>query len=247
MPPKRSPERDQAFEIYKEHSGNIANREIAKRLDIPEKSISGWKAKDKWDDLLIGVLQTNDRSTPIKQKRPGAPPGNQNAKGNRGGAGGPPANDKAVKHGLFAKYLPEETLEIMQEIETKSPIDMLWDNIVIQYTAIIRAQRIMLVRDKDDQTKVLKREKRTDTGWEDEYELQHAWDKQANFLQAQSRAMTTLQSMIIKYEDLCRLGKADEEQKLRIEKLKAEVDKLREPDDKDKPIEILIRRKGDAK
>ena len=44
----RSPNRDKAFEIYKESSGNIANREIAKILDISEKTISGWKVKDKW-------------------------------------------------------------------------------------------------------------------------------------------------------------------------------------------------------
>lgn len=37
--------------------GNIANREIANTLDIPGKTISGWKAKDKWVEKLNGVLQ----------------------------------------------------------------------------------------------------------------------------------------------------------------------------------------------
>lgn len=64
MPRQRSPERDKAFELYKEHNGKIANREIAKQLDIPEKSISGWKVKDKWDEQINGVLQKKKRSTP---------------------------------------------------------------------------------------------------------------------------------------------------------------------------------------
>lgn len=64
----RSPNRDKAFEIYKDHDGNITNREIAKTLDVSEKTISGWKAKDKWNDKLNGVLQTNLRSTPKEKK-----------------------------------------------------------------------------------------------------------------------------------------------------------------------------------
>lgn len=60
----RSPNRDKAFEIYKDHDGNITNREIAKTLDVSEKTISGWKAKDKWNDKLNGVLQKYLRSTP---------------------------------------------------------------------------------------------------------------------------------------------------------------------------------------
>jgi len=110
----------------------------------------------------------------------------------------------------------------MKHIEEQSPIDILWDNIVIQYTAIVRAQRIMFVRGQEDQTKVLK--KSSDTM--DEWEYQHAWDKQASFLQAQSRAMATLQSMITRYEELCRGDLASEEQRLRVEKLKAEVKTL---------------------
>lgn len=60
MPRPRDPRRDQALGILKEHKGEITNREIAKQLNLPEKTISGWKSKDKWN----GVLQTNKRSTP---------------------------------------------------------------------------------------------------------------------------------------------------------------------------------------
>ncbi|BDH60128.1 PBSX phage terminase small subunit [Lysinibacillus sp. PLM2] len=67
----RDPNRDKAFEIYKEHDGNITNRAIAEMLGVPEKTIGSWKskAKDNWDAKLNGVLQTDERSTPKEKKR----------------------------------------------------------------------------------------------------------------------------------------------------------------------------------
>lgn len=83
--------------------------------------------------------------------------------------------------------MPPETAKLVQVIEDKSPIDILWENICIKYAAIIRAQKIMYVKNQKAITKVLKREKessgQTDS-WKKEYELQFAWDKQAAFLTA---------------------------------------------------------------
>lgn len=67
MPKARSPERDRAYEIYKESNGLITLREIASRLGVPEKSVSGWKCKDSWDKKINGVLQSNIRSTPKRK------------------------------------------------------------------------------------------------------------------------------------------------------------------------------------
>lgn len=64
MPRARDPNRDKAFEIFKEHNGNITNRKIAEILDCPEKTISAWKSRDKWN----AVLQTNDCSTTNESK-----------------------------------------------------------------------------------------------------------------------------------------------------------------------------------
>jgi uncharacterized protein YjcR len=235
MPRARDPNRDRAFEIWREHGGNITNRQIAEMIGVNEKVVAVWKQRDKWN-----VVQQSETKV-VQQKKSnkgGAPPGNKNAVGNSGGAA-PKRNSNAVTHGLFRKYFPEEAAEIMEQIEKRSPIDILWDNIVIQYTAIVRAQQIMFVRDKDDMTKVLKRVKEGDTVTEHEYELQFAWDKQANFLQAQSRAMATLQSMITRYEELCRSDLATEEQRLRIEKLKAEVKALGTGSE-DKELHIIV-------
>ena len=88
----RSPNRDKAFKIYKEHGGNITNREIAARLNEDEKVIAVWKSRDKWNV----VQQSKERCT---TKRKGGQPGNKNAVGNDGGA--PEKNKNAVKTGEF--------------------------------------------------------------------------------------------------------------------------------------------------
>ncbi|EQI85142.1 hypothetical protein QQM_3199, partial [Clostridioides difficile P2] len=75
-----------------------------------------------------------------------------------------------------------------------------WEQITIQYAAIIRAQKIMYVKDKEEMIKELKKMK--DRKWEKiEYEFQFAWDRQASFLNAQSRAMSELRSLIKQYDE----------------------------------------------
>jgi len=60
MPKPRSPERDKAFEIYKQHGGNIENRRIAEQLGVDEKVIAVWKSRDSWAKKNNVVQQTND-------------------------------------------------------------------------------------------------------------------------------------------------------------------------------------------
>lgn len=211
VPRQRSPNRDKAYELWKESEGTIELIEIAKQLDIPEGTIRGWKNKDDWN----GTLQKNTE----RSKKHGGQPGNKNAVGH----GAPVGNKNAEKHGFFSKWLPEDTLEIMEAIESKSSIDLLWDQIMLQYTAILRAQQIMYVRDKDDLSKETSMEGEGVTAWD----VQQAWDKQARFLQAQSTAMKTLNSMIKQYDELLRSDLVTEEQQARINRLKLEMDKAK--------------------
>ncbi len=159
-----------------------------------------------------------------------------------GGAskGAPKKNKNAEKHGLFSKYLPEETQELVEEIQEISPLDILWQNITIQYAAIIRAQKIMHVKDKEELIKHTVREKisksNSATSGEKEYELQFAWDRQERFLTSQARAMTTLTNMIMRYEELLKSSTATEEQQLRINKLKVDITKTNAEIDKIKGI-----------
>ncbi|WP_143322551.1 terminase small subunit [Clostridium sp. HBUAS56010] len=58
----RSPNRDKAFDIYKQHGGEITNREIAAMLNEDEKVIAVWKSRDKWNV----VQQSKERCTTKK-------------------------------------------------------------------------------------------------------------------------------------------------------------------------------------
>lgn len=52
MARKRDPRRDEAFELFKKSNGTITNREISEKLSVPEKTISAWKSRDKWNEVL---------------------------------------------------------------------------------------------------------------------------------------------------------------------------------------------------
>lgn len=219
-------------------------KELAGKYNVSLNTIKSWVRRYNWSE--------DKKSKGAHKKKKGAPLNNKNAVGH----GAPAKNKNAETHGFFSKYLPEETLGIIEEIKTKTPLDMLWDQIIIQYAAIIRAQKIMHVESKDEMIKELRKskvktkdrstEKTTTNESEEEYEyeFQFAWDRQATFLNAQSRAMSELRSLIRQYDEMLNANwdLATEEQKLRINKLKADLSK---DDNKDKPIEILIKRKGE--
>ena len=211
------PRIEQAKAMYLEGQKLV---EIASQLNLPEGTVRRWKCTHKWDN------ERSDKKSERSQKRKrGAQPKNQNAIGNNGGA--PEQNKNAEKFGFFSKYLPEETVSIIQEMPTDS-LDVLWDQIQIAYAAIIRAQQIMYVRDRDDMTK----EKTMSGETADAWEVQQAWDKQGKFLQAQARAQSELRSLIKQYDELLhkRWELATEEQKARIAQIKAQTDKLKGTD-----------------
>lgn len=96
----------------------------------------------------------------------------------------------------------------MMSLEKLDPLDILWDNIQLQYAAIIRAQRIMYVKDQWDST-TTKIEEKDDNVWDERWEVQQDGDKHATFLNAQSRAMKTLEGMIKQYDELLQIYEAD--------------------------------------
>ncbi|WP_242260877.1 MULTISPECIES: phage terminase small subunit [unclassified Bacillus cereus group] len=264
MARQRSPDRNKAYEIFKEHNGDITNRKIAELLSTSEKTVSektvgGWKSKDGWIDKLNGVLHKNERSTPKKdteysKKKPGAPKGNKNAINNRGGAkkgnknavgnsGGaaPLRNGNAATHGLYRKYLPQELYDLKEELEeaiNNDPLSILWESIMLQHTQIIHAQRIMFVKDNKDMTKELRKNKLSESGFEEEWEIQFSWDKQASFLNAQSKALSTLSALI---RDFDRLANIDDERRAKLEFIQVQIDKIKSnTNNDDNNIEAVV-------
>ena len=202
-----------------DYMSGMKYQDICSKYNLSINTLKSWVKRHGWS---AEKKRRNEKGA--HKKKRGAPLNNRNAVGNKGGAA-PKGNKNAETHGFFSKYLPEETFDIMREIQEKDPLDLLWENIVIQYTAIIRAQRIMYVKDQDDKT-VERVGHRSGKVRGEEWEVQQAWDKQANFLQAQSRAMKTLESMIRQYNELLKSSLATEEQQLRIKKMEAEIDKI---------------------
>lgn len=225
MARKRNPLRDEAYRIWIESNKQKALKDIADELRVSASTVRKWKSEDKWDG-------ETKRSAPNEKERYDSLRGNNNAKDNRGGA--PPDNKNAVSHGLFANWLPDDTRQIIQELYTSEPSDILWNNIMIQYTAIIRSQKIMNVQSEFDHTEdVVSAEvnpmfvdKETGKSVQTKVtrQFQYAWEKQASFLNAQSRAMGTLSNLIKQF-----IAVSDErdERRLKLQLMSAQIDNLR--------------------
>lgn len=217
MPRARSQKRTIAYQLWIDSGKKRKLKDIAAELDVSESQIRKWKNQDNWNGNV-----TNPKSNVTKRKS-GGQPGNRNSVGH----GAPKKNKNAEKYGFFSKYLPEETVSIIQEMPS-DPLDVLWDQIQISYAAIIRAQQIMYVRDRDDKT-IEKVEKKDGNVTGERWEVQQAWDKHANFMSAQARAMTSLRGDIKQYDELLhkRWDLATEEQKARIEQIRANTERLK--------------------
>ncbi|MFQ7822531.1 phage terminase small subunit [Clostridium sp.] len=226
----RDPLRDEAFKLFRNSKGKMTSKEIAEKLNKSVNTINSWRNKDEWSKKLKG----------------GAPRGNSNAKGH----GAPKGNLNNLKHGEYcdpskfldkgflAKYIPAATKNIIKGVLENgvTHLDMLWDNIVLLYSSIIRSQKIMYVKNQDDITKVKTKEAYGENSSTEEWEYQFAWDKQEKFIKSQSSAMKTLNSMVKDYEELLHKNwdLATEEQKLRIEKLKLDISKITGEENTDK-------------
>ncbi len=132
----RNPNRDRAYELWKERGGQITNRELAAVLGENEKKIAVWKQRDKWSVVQQTeniVQQEKDCRTTKEPKKKrggqpgngnakghGAPKGNKNALGNHGGA--PKGNKNALVSGKYERIwydcLGEDEIELCENLNT---------------------------------------------------------------------------------------------------------------------------------
>ncbi|EAE3185385.1 phage terminase small subunit [Listeria monocytogenes] len=200
-----------------DYNAGMKYKDIAEKYNVTLNTVKSWKKRYGW---------YRDRGAPeLKgvhtKERGGASNGNKHAVGNKGGAA-PKNNQNALKHGLYSKYMPDETLEIMNSMKEMSAPDLIWNQIQIQYAAIIRAQKIMWVENAEDETRVQTQAGFGDSG-SDKYEYQFAWDKQANFLNAQSRAMTTLSGLI---KQFVTIADEQDERKAKLDQIVASTENI---------------------
>ncbi|WP_131022014.1 phage terminase small subunit [Clostridioides difficile] len=204
--------------VKQDYLKGMKQKEISAKYDISLNTLKSWIKRYNW---------ASEKKKGAPKNKKGAPFGNKNATG-------PPGNKNAEKFGFFSKYLPEETQDLINEIKNKDKFDILWEQITIQYAAIIRAQKIMYVKDKEEMIKELKKHESTENGEKIEYEFQFAWDRQASFLNAQSRAMSELRSLIKQYDEMIHKdwNLATEEQRARVEVLKSKINNQESKEDK---------------
>lgn len=247
-------------------------KDIADKHEVSINTVKSWKTRYKWNRKGVHTKEEKVCTQKEKPKKKGAPYKNANATGNRGntkpkwgnknavGHGAPEKNDNAVKHGLFRKIIPQDdeaAMELLEEIESEDPVSMLFTMIRLKYFNILNSQRIMHVRNERDKTKELTgikyylRFDKTEDGdeiideipVEKQWTIQQAWEKQANLLNSLSRAMSTLTSMIARFDQLAHADDKRrlelEQMKLNIEKTTAEIKRIDDGDD-DNSLEITV-------
>ncbi|ADK16188.1 terminase small subunit [Clostridium ljungdahlii] len=273
MPRQRSPNRDKAFDIYKKHNGAIDLVKIAELLNLSPGTIRGWKNKDKWDSKLKGTFQKNTERSKHKKNTINKEPeleevtevlNSELTDKQRLFCIYYPkcfnATKAAIKAGYSKNRASEIGYQLLQKTTVKEEIQRLKqnrlnramlspDDIFQKYMDIAFAditdyikfgQRKYKVKDKKGKEKTIKYNY-TDFNNSDEIdgtvisEVSQGKDGIKIKLQDKMKALDWLS----KHMDM-----ATEEQKLKCEKLKIEVNKVKNPD-KDKPIKIIIKRKGE--
>ncbi|MCZ2969738.1 phage terminase small subunit-related protein, partial [Acinetobacter baumannii] len=65
MARQRSPDRDKAFELWKDSGGEMKLKDVAAELGISDSQIRKWKNQDEWERKLNSNV-TNDKSNATK-------------------------------------------------------------------------------------------------------------------------------------------------------------------------------------
>ncbi|MBO1515041.1 phage terminase small subunit [Metabacillus bambusae] len=221
-------------EIRKEfETSKITLAALAEKHDIKLGTLKSRKSREGWsrdptkkDATKIEKVATLPKEDATRKRSGNPNPQNQFTKRNKA----------AEKHGFFSKFIPSETLEIMEAMQERTAADLIYDQIQIQYAAIIRAQQIMFVTGKDELVKELKKSKYDVVPdpdkkgqWkqiptEEEFEIQFAWDRHATFLNAQSRAMSELRSLIKQFDELAHI---EDERRLKLEQMNLNIEKAK--------------------
>lgn len=221
------------YELAKQdYMNGMKYKDIAEKYGVSLNTVKSWKKRYNWE-----------RKGCTQKKKKGAHKNSIAQLGNKNATGAPKGNKRAEKFGLFSRFLPEETLEIVTAVEQANPLDLLWHQIQLAYAAIIRAQKIAYVEDQRDKT-VEQVEAKAGATIGSMWEVQQAWDKQNNFLKAQARAQGELRNLIKQYDEMLHRDwdLATEEQKVRIAKLKAETSRIGGDDE----VEYLDDIEGDV-
>jgi len=221
---QRSTNRALALKMWLKSGRQMKLKDIAAELGVSDVQVRQWKYLDKWDEI------------PAKRPR-GAPKGNKNAKGNKGG-GAPKGNKNALKHGLYSKFLPQnqEFQELLAIVSEMDPLDMLWHAVEIAFAKLLWAQQVMFVTGKDEMIKEVKKQKfdlatkgsgkdkeTVPVVTEEEYEFQFAWDRQATDIKAYVAIAKEFRAAV---KQFLAAAPENDERRLKLALMEAQVEKI---------------------
>lgn len=231
----RSPSRDKALEIYKQHNGNITNREIASMLNEDEKVIAVWKSRDKWNKVVQQSEQScKTNKIDAKKTRKASKKANSRLKKESYPLQARPNNKNAVTTGEFESIF-FDTLED-DEIKLVDSIEIEKRNLLIHEIQLLTVrERRMLKRIADLKNKEITL-KSYKTGIEKDADTDlKEFETALNQIQNIEEALTRVQEKKQKAIDL--LHKFDvDEAKLDLEVMKTELAILKQGGDEG-PVE----------
>ncbi|SEJ89696.1 Phage terminase small subunit [Propionispira arboris] len=97
---------DKIQQAERDYVEGLKYKDIAEKYSVSLNTVKSWKTRYKWSKK---VCTQNEKSVHTKKS---APKVNQYAKGNKGGHA-PPGNNNAVTHGLYAKIIPIDDMELI--------------------------------------------------------------------------------------------------------------------------------------
>ncbi len=220
-------------------TGQYTQKQLAEKHKIKLGTLKSKISREKWKK---DATFSEDATTRVaKQRHPQDSTAVRNKSGNPNPKNGfTKHNNLSKKHGLFAKYIPQETMELMGIADSMGAADIIWTQIQIQFAAIVRAQNVMWVEDVNDHSV-----ETTGSSMDAEsMKVSFAYEKYASFLSAQSRAMAELRSALKQFT----LHAADDDyRKLQVAVMQEQLTQLKQQNENgvqsDKPLEIIIKRK----
>lgn len=212
---------------YRDYQNGMKYKEIAEKYGVSLNTVKSWKQRNNWERSEPKGCTQNIKKGAHKvekyahkdaekgaNKKKGAQPGNHNATGNKGGAA-PEGNVNAVKHGayqtIYASFLPDEEKELYEQMSGDTNLE-----------EEIRLLRLKL-------TRLLSRER---DFFYDGFGVKHEKtlseeDREVGIL----ACMKQLEKLVKTQEQMKRSTLDEEEQKARIDKLRAETARITENED----------------
>lgn len=213
---------------------DINIKSLAEKHGIKESTLRSRKSRGKWQRNDATQRKTVASKSKIVATKKHSQ--NQHSQQNRSGNPNPSYkfpkhNSFASIHDLYSKYLHPEQVEIASILSESSLEDKLWIQIELQFSSIIRMQKVMWVEDADDHLKVESGYSSGETGSGQTFKVAFAYERYEAYIRAQSRAMAEYRNLI---KHFLELSEVDDERRLKlaqmqlnINKTKVEIDKLK--------------------